>query len=88
MHPHFGSSLLVGQHAEEIFSGSLEVLEVKNKLFAVVPTVPRINTNSKLPHVVFIFNIPLKNMQRYVQSMINNVCMGLLLFQDTVETPS
>ncbi len=56
MHPHFGSSLLAGQRAEEIFSsGPLEVLEVKI-YYSVVLTVPRINTHSKLPHVVFIFN--------------------------------
>jgi hypothetical protein len=48
------SSLLVDQSFEEIcIFGLLVFLEVKNKLFATMLTVPRINTHSSLLHVVY-----------------------------------
>jgi hypothetical protein len=41
------SSLLVGQHAQEIYTSTLLVfLEIKNKLYAAALTVPRINAYS------------------------------------------
>jgi hypothetical protein len=60
MHPHFGSSLLVGQHAEEIFSsGPLEVLEVKNILCSRANS-PKNKHTFKAPSCGFYFKHTIK----------------------------